>query len=165
MTVISTTKDPATLTMTMTAELDAPVARVWQLWTDPRQLERWWGPPSCPATVVDHDLTPGGRVTYFMSLPDGTTAKGWWRVLRVEPPDLLEFEDGFAHDDWSANDELPVTSGRVTFEERAGITRMLVETTFASAADMDRLVEMGMEEGMAAAIGQMDDLVRSGVRS
>ena len=54
-------KDPAKHTMTVTAEFAASVQRVWQIWADPRKLERWWGPPVYPATVVEHDLRPGGR--------------------------------------------------------------------------------------------------------
>ena len=79
-------KDPENSTMTVLAEYDAPVERVWQLYADPRQLERFWGPPSWPATVVDHDLTPGGRVTYFMTGPDGEKSGGLWDVLEVEAP-------------------------------------------------------------------------------
>ena len=60
MTVTGVHEGPRALTMTVTAEFDAPVERVWQLWADPRQLERWWGPPTYPATVVEHDLAPGG---------------------------------------------------------------------------------------------------------
>jgi uncharacterized protein YndB with AHSA1/START domain len=71
MTVTSIRKDPAALSMTITTEFDSPIGRVWQLWENPRQLERWWGPPTYPATVVDHDLTPGGKVSYFMTGPDG----------------------------------------------------------------------------------------------
>ena len=52
MTVTAVRKDPQTLTMTLDAEFDAPPERVWQLWADPRQLERWWGPPTYPATVT-----------------------------------------------------------------------------------------------------------------
>ena len=64
MTVIAVHRDSVALTLTIVSEFDAPVERVWQVWADPRQLERWWGPPNYPATVVDHDLTIGGRVTY-----------------------------------------------------------------------------------------------------
>ena len=60
MTVTSVQKDPEALTMTITSEYTADVKRVWQLWENPRQLERWWGPPTYPATFVDHDLEPGG---------------------------------------------------------------------------------------------------------
>src|SRR5659263_474246 len=52
----------------------------------PDQLERWWGPPTYPATVVEHDLTPGGHVTYFMTGPEGERFHGWCRVLEVDPP-------------------------------------------------------------------------------
>jgi len=166
MAVTSIDKDLDALTMRMTAELDAPVARVWQLWADPRQLERWWGPPMCPATVVDHDLTPGGRVTYFLSLPDGTSPRGWWNVLRVEEHRVLEFEDGFADDAWRPDPDLPATSGRVTFVELdGGRTRMLIEMRFASTDDMERLLSMGMEEGTVASLAQMDALVAEEARA
>ena len=39
---------------TITARFDASIERVWRIWSDPRQLERWWGPPSFPATVTEH---------------------------------------------------------------------------------------------------------------
>ncbi len=61
--ITDVTKNYDDLTMTVTADFDAAPQRVWQLWADPRQLERWWGPPTYPATVLDHDLTPGGEVT------------------------------------------------------------------------------------------------------
>ncbi len=77
MSVTRVDKDPNALTMTITAAFDAPVGAVWQMWENPRRLERWWGPPTYPATVVDHDLIPGGRVTYFMTGPEATgTAVG-----------------------------------------------------------------------------------------
>src|SRR5712691_5615290 len=87
MTVLAVDRDPVALTLTIVSEFDAPATRVWQVWADPRQLERWWGPPTYPATVVDHDLTPGGRVTYYMTGPrrllvcDGTRRD----VARQEP--------------------------------------------------------------------------------
>jgi len=64
MTVIAVDRDPVALTLTIVAEFDEPAERVWQVWSDPRQLERWWGPPKHPATVVDNDLATGGGVTY-----------------------------------------------------------------------------------------------------
>jgi uncharacterized protein YndB with AHSA1/START domain len=76
--VTSVDKDYDNLTVTLIADFDAPMDRVWALWSDPRKLERWWGPPDHPATVETHDLTPGGEVKYLMTSPDGkrTTAYG-----------------------------------------------------------------------------------------
>lgn len=166
MTVTNVRKDPEALTMTITAELDAPLARAWQLWEDPRQLERWWGPPTYPATFVEHELVPDARTTYFMTGPEGDKAHGWWRVLSVDPPRHLTFEDGFGDDTGRPNPDMPVMIIRVDLHEQPdGRTRMDVETTFPSPEAMDQITAMGMEEGMTAAIGQIDDLLRAGARS
>ena len=81
MPVIESKKDAEALTLTLVAEFDASVERVWQLWEDPRQLERWWGPPGYPATFTTHDLRAGGRVEYHMTTPQGEQprATGWSR--------------------------------------------------------------------------------------
>jgi len=160
MTVTAVDKDTEHLTMSITTELDVPVARAWQLWSDPRQLERWWGPPTYPATFVDHDLTPGGRCTYFMTGPEGDRPHGWWRILAVDAPHSLELEDGFAGEDGTPNDELPVMTMRLHLLERAGGgATMTIVARFASVEDMERILAMGMEEGITAAINQMEGIL------
>ena len=87
MTVIAVHKDPQALTMTIEAEFDASPERVWQLWADPRQLERWWGPPTCPATFTQYDLAPGSRTEYYMIGPEGDKHGGYWEVVEVDAPE------------------------------------------------------------------------------
>ena len=162
MTVVSTDKDLAALTLTLVADLAAPPSRAWQLWSDPRQLERWWGPPTWPATFVDHDLTVGGRASYYMTGPDGEQAHGWWRFLTVDEPRLIEFEDGFADESGAPNDELPTTLMRVDLVEADGRTRMTITSTFASAEQLEQVVAMGMVEGLTGAVGQIDAILAEG---
>ena len=119
MPIVSVDKDLDNHTMTVVAEYDAPVERVWQLYADPRQLERFWGPPTWPATVVDHDLSPGGRVTYFMTGPDGEKSAGYWDVLEVEAPRRFLVEDGFADDAGQPNRDMPTTRMDLRLDERA----------------------------------------------
>ena len=110
MTVLSVDKDLNAKTMVITSEFDASVDAVWQLWANPRLLERWWGPPTYPATVDLHDLAPGGKVTYFMTGPEGDKHGGYWNVVEVDAPSRLVLEDGFADGDSGApNDNMPVT--------------------------------------------------------
>lgn len=159
MTVTNLVKDPENLTMTITSEFDAPVERVWEVWSDPRKLERWWGPPSHPATVVDHDLVPDGKVTYFMTAPEGDKYHGWWRVVAVDAPERLEFEDGFADDSGEPNLDMPTTTTVVTLDQTGSGTRMTIESTFPSTEAMEQMLEMGMEEGIQQALGQIDDIL------
>jgi uncharacterized protein YndB with AHSA1/START domain len=163
MTVTAVHKDPDALTMTLTAEFDASPERVWELWADPRQLERWWGPPAYPATFTAHDLAPGSRVEYHMTGPEGDQPRGYWDVVEAEPPSRLVFMDGFANDDGSPNDELPRTTGQVTIEAiEPGRTRMTIASRFPSAEAMTQLVAMGMEEGLTQAVGQIDAILSEG---
>ena len=120
MTVTNVRKDTAAATMEITAEYDAATDQVWRLWDDPRLLERWWGPPMYPATVVRHDLSPGGTITYFMTGPEGDRHHGLWRVQQVEPAKLIVFEDAFADEHGNANPDLPTTATQVTIVERDG---------------------------------------------
>jgi uncharacterized protein YndB with AHSA1/START domain len=160
MTVIDVQKNPEALTLTLTARFDAPPARVWQVWQDPRRLERWWGPPTYPATVIDHDLTPGGAVTYFMTGPEGDKHYGWWRILSVDAPHRLEFEDGFADDSGRPNPDMPTTIVRVQLTADAEtVTVMTIENTFPTPETMEQLVSMGAVEGMSAALSQIDALL------
>ena len=159
MTVTSITKDPQALTLTVVAELAAPPSRAWQLWSDPRQLERWWGPPTWPATFVEHDLRPGGRFTYFMTGPDGEKAPGWWTILSVDEPWRLEVEDGFSDENGEQDLTMPVTRMTVLLEAVDAGTRATITSRFADAEQMTQLAEMGMEEGMREAIGQMDAIL------
>jgi uncharacterized protein YndB with AHSA1/START domain len=159
MTVVSTTQDPDALSLTVVAELAAPPARVWQVWSDPRQLERWWGPPTWPATFEEHEFAVGGRSTYYMTGPEGQKARGWWQFTALDEPRYLEFEDGFSDESGVPSPTMPVTRGRVDFEEIATGTRMTVTSRFATLEQMNQLVQMGMVEGMQQALGQVDALL------
>jgi uncharacterized protein YndB with AHSA1/START domain len=159
MSVISVDKDFDSLTLTLVAEFDAPIERVWQLWADPRQLERWWGPPSYPATVERHDLTAGGDVTYFMTGPAGERSRGWWRVTSVDPPKSLEFTDGFADQDGTPIAGMPTTTVQVQLSERDGGTRMVLRSVFDSREHMEQVVDIGAPEVLREAVGQMDALL------
>src|SRR3954466_12175874 len=92
-------KDLDAATFTVTTQFDAPPERVWQLWADPRQLERWWGPPTYPATFPRHALAPGSRVEYHMTGPQGERHAGYWEVVEADAPHRLVFRDGFANAD------------------------------------------------------------------
>ena len=90
----------------------------------PGQLEKVFGPPTQPATFVEHDLTPGARAHYFMTSPEGERYYGWWKVTAVDEPRSFAFEDGFAADDsFAPVEDLPVSKNVYAFEATDGGTR------------------------------------------
>ena len=160
MTVVTSAKDVDALTVTFVAEFDVDVEQVWLLWADPRQLERWWGPPTWPATFTRHELTPGGECRYHMTGPDGEQPGGYWRITAVEAPTGLSLEDGFTDAAGDPSPDPPVVM-RMTLAATGQGTRMTLESRFDSPAQFEAMLGMGMEEGLLLALGQIDGLLAS----
>ena len=159
MPVLDVEKDLDKHTMTVTAEFAAPVERVWALYADPKQLERHWGPPGWPATFVRHDFEPGGGSHYYMSGPDGEQAHGVWRIVDVDAPRSFSLEDAFADAEGRPNEELGWTRMSASLAPTDGGTRVVLVSTFQSVEQLQQMVDMGMEEGLKQAMGQIDDIL------
>ncbi len=157
--IIDITSDPDLLTLTVVGEYPVPVERLWDAWTDPRQIERFWGPPGWPATFTRHDLVVGGRSDYFMTGPEGEHAAGYWIFERIDPGRGFEIVDGFAGDDGAADDEMPTMRMEMSFESHGEGSRFTAVTTFPDLPAMEKILSMGMVEGMTGALGQMDGVL------
>jgi len=158
--VASVDRDFERLTLTLVVEVMASVERCWRLWADPRQLERWWGPPGFPAKFDHQELAPGIRVTYAMTGPEGDTYPGWWQVIKVDPPRLLLVQDGFSYPDGSPNPELPTTRMRVEISAVSPISStMTITSEFPSEEAFMQVLQMGAEEGMIAAVSQISAIL------
>lgn len=160
MTVTAVRKDPERLTLTVEAEFEASVDHVWQLWADPRKLERWWGPPTYPATFTTHDLAPGRRIEFHMTGPAGDQPHGYWDVIEVEAPRRLLLRDGCATADGTPTTEVPIKTIRVDIEE-VGYerTRMSIEIVFPSIDAMQQALAAGTDDGLRQAVGQIDAIL------
>lgn len=149
-------------TLTITAEFAAPARRVWAIYEDPRQLERVFGPRAYPTTFVAHSLTPGGRMHYFMTSPEGEKHPGWWLVSAVDAPHSFQFEDGFAQnaEDFTPDDAMPATHNDYRFEELGdGRTRATFTSVYATAEAIQQILDMGAVQGTTETMSQIDDLL------
>lgn len=159
MPVIDIQSDPENLTIVVTADLAAPVERVWNAYTNPRQLERFWGPPGWPATFEQFDFTVGGRALYSMTGPRGETSSGAWEFIEIEPRTSFVVIDAFVDDAG-----VPLDGGQsrmsFTFEPSAEGTRMTSTAHFATHESLEQAVEMGMIEGTRLAMSQLDAVLQ-----
>jgi len=161
MPVTNVTPDAEALTLTINAEFDAPVARIWQIYADPRQLEKIWGPPEYPATFVDHDLKPGGRMTYYMTGPEGDKVASVWTVTAVDEPRGFSFDDAFADDQFNVIESMPKAGNDFTFVEVDGRTHATYVSRYQTAEALQTVLDMGVIEGASAAINQIDAFIKA----
>ena len=156
MPVTDVTTDPEALTMTLTAEFAAPVERVWNAFTTPQQLERFWGPPGWPARFIAFDLSVGGHAQYRMTSPQGETSAGRWEFLAIDAPYRFEVLDGFANDDGDVLEGMPTMRMTFAFEATEAGTRMTNVTYFATLDALEQIISFGAVEGSTAAMNQLD---------
>lgn len=156
MPVTDVTTDPEALTMTLTAEFAAPVERLWEAFTEPRQLERFWGPPGYPATFTEFDLAVGGRARYHMTSPKGEEYHGVWEFLEIDDPRTFTALDSFADENGRVLADLPTSRMVFTFDQTPTGSRLVNTTHFDSAEALEKVVAMGAVEGSTMAINQLD---------
>ena len=157
MPLTSVTKDAARLTLTVVGDYPVSQQRLWDAFADPRQLERFWGPPTWPATFTRHDMRVGGRAEYFMTGPNGEKWSGSWKFTAVSPISSFDAQDG----EDNAEDENMPSSMKFTFETTPTGSRVIIVTRFPSVEAMEKVAQ-GMEQGLRAAMPQLDELLLHG---
>lgn len=105
----------------ITRVYDAPVARVWEAWTELEQVAQWWGPRGFTITTVSKDLRPGGSWEYTMHGPDGTDYPNFTRYHEVVPHRRLVYDHGA-----SSADARPMFRVTVDFRDLTERTEMVM---------------------------------------
>lgn len=164
MPVTEITTDPEALTLTLTADFAAPVERVWEAFTEPRRLERFWGPPGYPATFTDFDFSVGGIARYYMTSPQGERSGGRWEFLSIDAGRSFSMLDAFADANGDPVAEMPATRMVYAFASTDAGSRVVSTSYFPSAEALEQLVAMGMVEGLTQGVNQLD-LVLEGLRA
>jgi len=156
MPVTSVEKDLDELTITIIADFAVPLRRLWDAYTDPRQIERFWGPPTYPASFLRHDAVVGGRSVYVMTGPEGDMHFGCWDWTSADAPSGFAVLDSFSDAAGVPNVDLPTTRMDFAFEETPEGSRLRTTSYFDSIEHMQQLLEMGMLEGTRQAMAQID---------
>jgi uncharacterized protein YndB with AHSA1/START domain len=158
MSVTAVEPDLDELTLTVTADFDAPVEKVWDLWADPGKMGRWWGPPGYTTEFEPYEMSVGSEMAHSMTGPDGNKHEGVWRIETVDPPRLLDLSDADVDDDGRPTDDLSLTGMTIELSEHGDGTRMTVRSTFFSREGMEGMAE-GFAEGLRLSVSRMEALL------
>lgn len=160
MPVTSVDSDAEALTMTLVADFAAGPERLWQVFTDPRQLERFWGPPGWPATFSTFDFERGGRARYAMASPTGEIARGSWEFIDIDEPRGFEVVDSFVDENGDAIPGMPAMRMTFAFDQTDAGSRLTNVTYFDSLEGLEQVLAMGAVEGSTLAINQLDAVLQ-----
>jgi uncharacterized protein YndB with AHSA1/START domain len=130
-------------------QFNAPRTLMFQVFTQPEHLKRWWAPPPYTIAFCTIDLRPGGIWHYCMRSPEGQDQ--WARSVyrEIVPPEKLVYTTTFADEHAKPTEGMPEHLTTVTFTEEAGKTRVTARVQFSSAAAMKVALDIGMLQGMS----------------
>jgi uncharacterized protein YndB with AHSA1/START domain len=153
------TKDAANKKLIVVREFDAPLEVVWKAWTDKDILDQWWAPKPWKAKTKSMNFREGGTWLYSMAGPDGTESH-----CRADFETIVENEsytgtDAFCDENGNITPDPPGMHWDCKFSSTGTGTKVEVEITFATGADMEKIIEMGFKEGFTAAHSNLDELL------
>jgi len=153
------TKDFENKRMIVEREFDAPKSKVWHAWTTATELEKWWAPLPYKAMTGSFEFREGGHWHYYMLSPEGEKTWCYVGYESIDAENIFSGMDGFCDEYMNLSPDMPHMHWRNEFEEKDGRTHVLVTTTFASTADMQKIVDMGVEEGFSTGLDQLEALL------
>ena len=153
------TKDPSNKQLKVVREFDASVGQVWKAWTEKELLDQWWAPKPWKAITTSMDFREGGQWFYYMQGPDGS--RHYCRVdyKSITPGKFFSGDDAFCDEKGNINTEFPRMHWEVSFSSTPNGTKVEIDVSFDSEADLEKIVEMGFKEGFAAAHTNLDELL------
>lgn len=140
----------------ITRTFNAPARIVFDAWTKPELVRRWWAPKSIGVSIVscEADVRVGGQYRYVISARGGDPMGFSGKYTEVMPPSRLVYTQVF--EPMADAGEVVVT---VHFEELDGRTHLVSHELYPSKEAREAALTSGMEHGMREAMDQLDDLV------
>lgn len=152
-------KDLKEKSILVSREFHAPLKDVWRAYTERELLDQWWGPAPWRAETKTLNFKVGGFWLYAMVSPENQKHWGRMNYVAISPHKGFDMEDFFCDENGLVNTELPVSKGRMAFAETDNGTRVEFKMIYPSEADLQKIVEMGFEQGITVCLDQLEELL------
>lgn len=151
--------DKEARTVTITKEFLFERSLVWDAYTKPELLDRWWAPKPFTSRTIAMDFVVGGRRFYAMVSPDGNERWAVQKYTSITPKTNFKFFNAFADKD--ENLELPGSDWDLNFSEQGEATKVRISIYNESLERMERLIAIGFKEGTMAQLSNLEELLET----
>ena len=152
-------KDLPNKKLNVVREFEAPVADVWKAWTDADTLDQWWAPRPWKAKTKSMDFKDGGTWIYSMNGPAGEVSWCCVDFSNITAGKSFGAAVSFCDEDGNKDASFPEMNWVAAFSAVGNDTKVEVEITFPTAADLEKIVGMGFSEGFTMAHGNLDEVL------
>jgi uncharacterized protein YndB with AHSA1/START domain len=145
----------------ITREFDAPKDLVWQAFTTPALVKRWWNAKRGEMTVAEIDLQVGGKWRYVMVTDDGMEVGFHGEYREVVPGERIVSTETYEGVPEDVSEEDATTVNTASFEEADGRTTLTILVQAGSKATRDAIIASGMEDGLQDALDLLEEVAVS----
>jgi uncharacterized protein YndB with AHSA1/START domain len=149
--------DKESKTVTITKEFAYERSLVWDAYTKPELLDRWWAPKPMTSRTKVMNFEVGGRRFYAMVSPDGDERWAVQKYTSITPKTNFKFFNAFA--DENENPQLPGSDWDLNFSEQDGKTKVSISIYNESLERMETVIAMGFQQGTEAQLQNLEDLL------
>ncbi len=151
--------DTTNNTITIKREFAGKRQLVWDCYTKSELLDRWFAPSPLTTKTKHMDFREGGYWHYAMVEPQGQ--EYWSRIdyLTIDPISNYTARDGFTDETGVINPDMPRSNWDVTFSDVAERTLVVTIVSYDSADDLEKVIAMGLKEGLASTLDRLDELL------
>lgn len=151
-------KDFKEKSVLVSREFNAPLANVWRAYTESEILDQWWGPAPWHAETKTMNFKVGGFWLYAMVSPEGQKHWGRMNYISIDHHKGYQMEDVFCDENGNLAEGLPASKGQVTFTATDNGTLVEFRMVYNTEEDLQKIVEMGFEQGITQCSDQLDEL-------
>lgn len=146
--------------LTVKREFAAPRALVWDCYSNSELLDQWYAPKPFSTRTKHMDFRPGGYWHFVMLDPNG--GEYWNRndYLSIEPQQGYRALDGFSDAEGNINPEMPRANMELSFSDKGAHTLVKTVVRYESLADLEKVIAMGLQEGLSATLERLDELLQ-----
>lgn len=146
-------------TITVKREFAAKRQLVWDCYTRSELLDRWFAPKPLTTKTRHMDFREGGYWHYAMITPDGQEYWSRQDYVSIQPIEHYTARDGFTDETGELNPELPQSDLELRFKDLDDHTLVETVVTYADLAGLEKVIEMGMQEGLTSTLERLDELL------
>lgn len=153
-------------TLIVERTFEAPKDRVWEAYTNPAILCRWWGPKGWTTEIKHMEFKEGGYWHYGMKCMDeaqgdwfGKTSWGKGIFGKITPKDAFAYTDLFCDEEGTPLPNMPTSRTLLTFTEEGGRTKLTCTTEYENAESLAQVLAMGMEEGFTQTLDNLEEVL------
>lgn len=136
------------------------VSEIWESFSNPENLNKWWAPFPWKCETYEFDFEPGGNLYYAMIGPENEKTFGLTNFEEINFHRSISWTDSFSDENKNINPDFPQANWLIGFTGVEEGTKLTINLHLKNREELRKFLDMGFEEGFKTGLNQLEELLR-----